>query len=137
MNGTFLLARRHLWHHRWRSAVLIACLTLTILLPIGLRIFAGGFESRLTARAKSTPLVVGAAGSEFDLALHSLYFRAQPSRETTIGQTNRISNGGLAQAIPMFVRFKAENSPIVGTTADYLSFRNLSVAKMDSAQFHF
>jgi len=129
VNGTFLLARRHLWHHRWRSAVLIACLTLTILLPIGLRIFAGGFESRLTARAKSTPLVVGAAGSEFDLALHSLYFRAQPSRETTISQTNRISNGGLAQAIPMFVRFKAENSPIVGTTADYLSFRNLSVAK--------
>ena len=129
MNGTFLLARRHLWHHRWRSAVLVACLTLTILLPIGLRIFAAGFESRLTTRAKSTPLVVGAAGSEFDLALHSLYFRTQPSRDTTISEANRISNSGLAQAIPLFVRFKAEDSPIVGTTADYLSFRNLRVAK--------
>ena len=129
MNGTFRLAHRYLWHHRWRSTVLVACLTLTILLPIGLRIFTIGFEFRLTTRAKSTPLVVGAAGSEFDLALHSLYFRAQPSRETTISETNRISNSGLAQAIPLFVRFKAENSPIVGTTADYLSFRNLRVAK--------
>jgi len=128
VNGTFLLARRHLWHHRWRSAVLVACLTLTLLLPIGLRFFAAGFETRLTARANSTPLIVGAAGSEFDLALHALYFRGQPSRETSISEANRISDGGLAQAIPMLVRFKAEGSPVVGTTEDYLTFRKLSVA---------
>jgi putative ABC transport system permease protein len=128
MSGTFLLARRHLWHHRWRSVVLVACLTLTFLLPIGLRIFTSEFEARLSARAETTPLVVGAAGSEFDLVLHALYFKGQPSRETTISEANRISDGGLAQAIPMLVRFKAEGRPIVGTTADYLSFRKLSIA---------
>lgn len=128
MTGTFLLARRHLWHHRWRSAVLVACLTLTILLPIGLRLFTSGFEARLTARAKATPLIAGAAGSEFDLALHALYFRDQPSRETTIGEANRISEGGLARAIPMLIRFKAKSSPVVGTTADYFRLRNLSIA---------
>ncbi|MGZ0174675.1 MAG: ABC transporter permease [Planctomycetales bacterium] len=129
MNGTFLLARRHLWHHRWRSGVLVACLTLTTLLPVGLRFFLSGFETRLTVRAEATRLVVGAAGSEFDLALHALYFRGQPSRETTMGEVNRISEGGLAQAIPMLVRFKAEGASVVGTTPDYLKYRDLTVAK--------
>jgi putative ABC transport system permease protein len=132
MNGTFLLARRHLWHHRWRSAVLVACLTLTTLLPVGLRIYLSGFETRLTARAEATPLVIGAAGSEFDLALHALYFRSEPSRETTMNEVTRISDSGLAQAIPMLVRFKAEGASVVGTSPAYLKFRNLEVASGSS-----
>jgi putative ABC transport system permease protein len=129
MNGIFLLARRHLWHHRWRSAVLVGCLTLTFLLPIGLQFFSTHLEARLRARANATPLVVGAAGSELDLALHALHFRGQPSRETTMAESNRISEGGLAKSIPMLVRFKAEGWPIVGTTTDYLRFRDLKVSK--------
>lgn len=108
--------------------MLVACLTLTLLLPIGLRFFAAGFEARLTARANSTPLIVGAAGSEFDLALHALYFKGQPSRVTTISEANRISDGGLARAIPLLVRLEAEGSPVVGTTADYFELRNLRIA---------
>lgn len=128
MNGTFLLARRLLWHHRWRSTVLVACLTLTILLPVGLRFFLSGFESRLKSRAKETPLVIGAAGSEFDLALHALYFRGRPSRETTMSEVTRASDDELAQAIPILVRFKAEGAPVVGTTSDYLKNRSLKPA---------
>tara|TARA_R110002072_G_scaffold302710_2_gene487647 strand:- start:170228 stop:171412 length:1185 start_codon:yes stop_codon:yes gene_type:complete len=129
MNGTFLLARRYLWHHRVRSAVLVGCLTLMFLLPIGLQFFSTHLEARLTERASATPLVVGSAGSELELALHALYFRGQPSRETTVAESNRISESDLAKSIPMLVRFKAEGWPIVGTSSDYLRFRNLKVAK--------
>lgn len=129
MSGTFLLARRHVWHHRARSLVLIACLTLTFSLPLGMRYFTRHFETRLTARAKATPLVIGAAGSRFDLALHALYFRGQPPRETTMAEVKRISDSGFATALPLLVRFKAEGSPIVGTTGGYLKFRRLSIAK--------
>jgi putative ABC transport system permease protein len=127
MSGTLLLARRHVWYHRGRSCVLVACLTLTFSLPLGLRLFTEHFETRLTARATASPLVIGAAGSRFDLALHALYFRGQPPRESTMSEAKRISDSGYATAIPLLVRFKAEGSPIVGTTAGYLRFRGLGV----------
>ena len=136
MSGTFLLARRYVWHHRGRSLVLVACLTLTFSLPLGLRFFTRHFETRLTARAKATPLVIGAAGSRFDLALHGLYFRGQPPRERTMAEADRISDSGFAKAIPLLVRFKAEGSPIVGTTAGYLKFRGLRLLKGESWSRH-
>ncbi|NQV24667.1 MAG: ABC transporter permease [Rhodopirellula sp.] len=128
MSGTFVLARRHVWHHRGRSLVLIACLTVTCSLPLGLRYFTRHFETQLTARARTTPLVIGAAGSRFDLALHALYFRGQPPRETTMRELDRITDSGFAEAMPLLVRFKAEGSPIVGTTTAYLKFRQLRIA---------
>ena len=107
MSGTFLLARRHLWHHKGRSAVLIACLTLTFSLPLGMELFTRHVETRLSSRAASTPLIIGAAGSRFDLALHALYFRGQPPRETSMREVQRISDSGYALAVPMLARFKA------------------------------
>lgn len=128
MSGTFLLARRHLRHHKARSAVLIACLTLTFSLPLGMELFSRHVEARLSSRAASTPLIIGAAGSRFDLALHALYFRGQPPRETSMREVQRILDSGFATAIPILARFKAEGFPIVGTTSDYFSFRPLRLA---------
>lgn len=121
MSGVFLLARRHAWHHRGRSFVLIACLTLTCSLPIGMELFSRHVETRLTSRAAATPLIIGAAGSHFDLALHALYFRGQPPRESNMREVDRISESGYATAVPLLVRFKAQGFPIVGTTSEYLS----------------
>ncbi len=128
MSGTFLIARRHVWHHKGRSAVLIACLTLTFSLPLGMELFSRHVETRLSSRAASTPLIIGAAGSRFDLALHALYFRGQPPRETSMREVHRVTDSGVATAIPMLARFKAEGFPIVGTAPDYLSFRSLRLA---------
>ena len=36
---------------------------------------------------------------------------------------------GLAPAIPMYVRFKVRDQPIVGTTLEYFSFRGLELAE--------
>lgn len=127
MSGVFFLARRHAWHHRGRSAVLIACLTLTCSLPLGMEVFSRHVETRLTSRAAATPLIIGAAGSRFDLALHVLYFRGQPPRESTMGEARRISESGFAEAVPLLARFTAQGFPIVGTTKRYLSFRGARV----------
>jgi putative ABC transport system permease protein len=101
---------------------------LTCSLPLGMELFSRHVETRLTARAVATPLIVGAAGSRFDLALHALYFRGQPPRESTMREVQRVSDSGFAKAIPLLARFKAQGFPIVGTTTQYLSFRRVSIA---------
>ena len=128
MNGVWLLARRHVTRHQGRSLLLIACLTVTISLPGATRLLVTQFETRLTERARSTPLVVGAAGSRFDLALHALYFRGQPPRETSFGEVTRIQETGYGETLPLFSRFRAAGAPIVGTTFDYLIHRRSRLA---------
>ena len=123
MKGILLLARRHVMRHRARSLLLIACLTVTVSLPGATRILVSHFELRLADRARSTPLVVGAAGSRFDLALHALYFRGQPPRETSFGEVTRLQETGYGEALPLFARFQTAGAPIVGTTFDYLIHR--------------
>lgn len=128
MKGPWLLARRQVWHYRGRSLILIACLTVTFSLPLGMRLFVAHFRTRLSERAHSTPLVIGAAGSRFDLALHALYFRGQPPREISMAEVQRIDQSGYAKAIPILARFKAEGAPIIGTTGSYLELRQLNLA---------
>ena len=127
MKGILLLALRHVMRHRARSLLLIACLTVTVSLPGVTRILVGHFESRLADRARTTPLVVGAAGSRFDLALHALYFRGQPPRETSFGEVTRLQETGYGEVLPIFARFQAAGAPIVGTTFDYLIHRRLRI----------
>lgn len=129
MLSTLRLAWRFITFHRIRSIVLVACLALTVSLPLSMRILVSQFEQQLTARAKTTPLIVGASGSRFDLALHALYFRGQPPRESAMREVERIRASDYASAIPLFARFQAGGFPLVGTTSDYFAFRHLSLAR--------
>jgi putative ABC transport system permease protein len=45
------------------------------------------------------------------------------------GEVERIDTTGLAQAIPLYVRFRARGYPIVGTTIDYFEFRDLRIER--------
>lgn len=128
MSGVVFLARRHAWHHRGRSLLLILCLSLTCLIPSGMELFCRHIEIRLTSRAAETPLIIGAAGSRFDLVLHALYFRGQPPRESSMREVQRVSDSGFADVIPLLARFKAQGFPIVGTTTSYLRFRQARIA---------
>ena len=88
----------------------------------------GQSSEELTARAEATPLLVGAKGSPLELVLNSLYFDADPPELTTYAEALRISESGLANPIPLYVRFRSRESPIVGTTLDYFEFRGLEFA---------
>jgi putative ABC transport system permease protein len=126
---TLYLAWRYVAYHRVKAAILIASIALIVFLPIGLNVLVGQSADELTRRAEATPLLVGAKGSPLELALNSLYFDAEPPARTTHAEASRVDASGLARPIPLYVRFRAREHPIVGTTLDYFDFRGLRMAE--------
>lgn len=127
MSGVMLLARRYLVFYKVQTLIIVGCITATIYLPVVMHLLVNDFQKQLVSRAESTPLVIGAAGSRFDLALHALYFETQPPRLISMQQAHDVRAGGLAVALPLLVRHRARGYPIVGTTLDYLAFRQLRI----------
>jgi putative ABC transport system permease protein len=122
------LAWRYLAYHRVKTVILVTSIMLIIYLPVGLRVLVKQSATELTARAEATPLLIGVKGSALELALNSLYFESETPELTTYEQAIRVRESGLADAIPLYVRFRSREHPIVGTTIDYLAFRGLRVA---------
>lgn len=129
MNETIYLAWRYVAYHRVKVAILIASITLIVFLPIGLNVLVGQSAEELTARAEATPLLVGAKGSPLELALNSLYFDTELTARSTYAEVTRVAESDLARAIPLYVRFRSRDQPIVGTTLEYFDFRGLEVAE--------
>ena len=134
MIGVGLLAWRYIAYYRVRTFILIAALTLTFFLPLATRWTIKRFEGRAMERASSTPLVVGAKGSRFGLAMNALYFRGESPELLPQAQLSRIEETKLAKTIPLFVRFRARGFAIVGTTNDYLQYRGLLVERGENLQ---
>ena len=128
MKDTLYLAWRYLAHHRIKTAILVGSLTLITFLPVGLNVIVGQSARELTARAEATPLLIGAKGSPLELSLNSLYFESDTPALTTYSEAVRIEETGLATPIPLYVRFRSREFPIVGTTLEYFGFRGLTVA---------
>ena len=128
MKDALYLAWRYLAYHKVKTAILVTSITLIVFLPVGLRVLVSQSEEQLTARAAATPLLVGAKGSPLELALNSLYFEGDVPETMRYQEVTRIDTTGLALAIPLYVRFRAQNYPIVGTTLEYFAFRGLSIA---------
>ena len=133
MRNALFLAWKSLWWHRGRSLIIMVSLTITIWLPITVRLVMNQFRTEVSARAQSTPLVIGAAGSRIDLALHALYFQSNPPTTTTMAEVNRVTDSSLGVAIPMHIRYRTQSrpdidgAPIVGTSPEYFEFRRLSI----------
>lgn len=123
------MAWRYVLYHRGKTIVLVLCITLVAALPLSLRILVDRSEEQLLARAAGSPLVVGARGSALDLVLNALYFGDQRPEEVTQAVAQRVEATGLAQAIPVYNRFRARGVPIVGTTLDYFDLRDLEIAQ--------
>jgi putative ABC transport system permease protein len=123
MNGPFRLAIQYIAYNKLKTVVLVACLLLTALLPITIKLLLNQFNQKILARADSTPVVIGAQGSSLDLALHSLYFQtANPPEMIAMQELQRLRETGLAQAIPIHAKFTARGFSVVGTSIDYFSF---------------
>ena len=129
MKDSLYLAWRYLVYHRIKTAILITSITLIVFLPVGLRVLVRQSADQLTTRAQATPLIVGAKGSPLELVLNSLYFESDVPALMKYSEVARIDMTRLAQAIPLYVRFRARGHPIVGTTIDYFEFRGLEVVQ--------
>jgi putative ABC transport system permease protein len=128
MMNTLYLAWRYLAFNRWKTTILVLSVTLIAFLPVGLNVLVEESATQLTARAGSTPLVVGAKGSRLELTLNSLYFDGAIPAPLAFSAAAKLRATGLAQSIPLNVRFHVRSQPVVGTTLDYFRFRGLSVA---------
>ncbi len=128
MKGPLYLAWRYLAYHRLKTAILIVSITLIVFLPMGLDVLVDQSADELAARAAATPLLVGAPGSPLELTLSSLYFESDTPETLAYGQVARLTETGLAQAIPLYVRFRARGHPIVGTVLEYFELRQLRFA---------
>ncbi len=128
MRDVLYLAWRYLVYHRLKTAILVTSIMLIIYLPIGLNVVVKQSAEHLTARAAATPLLVGAKGSPLELALNSLYFSSEHPELIDYSEATLVQDSGLADAIPLYVRFRSRTHPIVGTSLDYFSFHGLNFA---------
>ncbi|MHC4450281.1 MAG: ABC transporter permease [Planctomycetota bacterium] len=127
MKHTLYLVRRYLQANPGKSAVLVGSLCLLLYLPAGLQVLVDRTAVQLRARADSTPLLLGAKGSSLDLALRALYFEGEVPASLEYRQVTRVRDSGLADPIPLHVRFRVGEHPVVGTTLDYFRFRGLRI----------
>jgi putative ABC transport system permease protein len=132
MQHDFYLAWRYLCHHRVRTIILVACLSLLATLPLALHVMLDAGETQMTARAESTPLLVGSKGSALDLTLNALYFNAANQSHITMAESDRVGQTGWADPLPIYVRFRVRGHPLVGVTLDYFDFRRLTIAQGNS-----
>ncbi len=128
MTGALFLGWRYLAHHRFKSSILIASITLMLFLPAATRLLVEDSATALTSRADQTPLVLGARGSELELVLNTLYFHAESPAEIEYGALVDAQSMGFANFIPIHSKFQAQGAPIVGTSLDYFEFRALKIA---------
>jgi len=129
MMDSLYIAWRYLAFSKLRSAILVASITLIAVLPMTLQLILEEAEQQLVARAALTPLLIGAKGSALDLVMNSLYFSDEFPETIPMAAADTVMDTGLADAIPLYVRFRARGFPIVGTTLDYLDFRKLQLAE--------
>ena len=98
MSGALFLGWRYLAHHRFKSGILIASITLMLFLPAATRLLVEDSATALTARASQTPLVLGARGSELELVLNTLYFHVESPAEIENRAFSEVQATGFAEA---------------------------------------
>ena len=128
MRDVLYLAWRYLVFHRLKTGILVTSIMLIVYLPTALNAVIEQSAEHLTARAGQTPLLVGAKGSPLELALNSLYFSTDHPELIGYAEAISVMDSGLANAIPLYVRFRSRSHPIVGTSLDYFGFRDLNFA---------
>ena len=127
MTSVLYLAWRYLLFHRWKTAVLVGAIALALYIPGGLWVLARQGEHHLSDRAGKTPLLVGSRGSALELTLNGLYFRSKAVAPMKYAEVGKIADSGLGTPIPLYIRFRSREDPIVATSLDYFRFRGLRV----------
>ncbi|MCH7549695.1 MAG: hypothetical protein IH969_09220, partial [Candidatus Krumholzibacteriota bacterium] len=74
------------------------------------------------------PLIIGSKGSPLELTLNTLYFESDVPAPMRYREVERILTSGLARAIPLYTRFRAQKHPIIGTTVEYFEYRRARIA---------
>jgi putative ABC transport system permease protein len=128
VKDSLYLAWRYLTHQPAKTTLLVLALTTFLGLPMVMRAMSSVIQRSLLARAEATPLLLGKKGSSLDLVIESLYFQPKGVEALTAADVTEVDATGLAQAIPLRTGLMSRTFPLVGTTLDYFSFRDLSLS---------
>jgi putative ABC transport system permease protein len=126
MIGPLKLAWKYILFHKVKSLILIACIVLTSILPVAIKMLVWQFNQKIVARAESTPAVIGAKGSDLDLTLSTLYFKTGSVDTIPYAEVANVRQDNMALAIPIHSMFTAQKHPLVGTSLEYFDFRGLT-----------
>lgn len=129
LGGSLHLAWCYVLRHRAQTLLLAGALGVVLALPLGLRVVLNATGAVMRARAEATPQVIGGKGSALDLMLSALYFKRQPLPPLTMRTFAEVKAAGQGTAIPLYLRFHARQTPIVGTQLGYFGFRDLKLAE--------
>ncbi|MFW5653464.1 MAG: ABC transporter permease [Planctomycetota bacterium] len=129
MGGVWLLSLRHALHHRVQTGILMFCIAISLYLPVTSHLLMSTYSDDLTARADSTPLIMGARGNRFDLTLGVLYFRQSSIDPIPLRVFEDLREERPGVVIPMNTEYTARGYPIVGTSFDYFEVRQLTPAE--------
>lgn len=130
--GVVRIVLLHAWHHRVRTLLLAIAVAIALALPIASRLIVDRFETGLRQRAETVPLLVGAAGSRFDLVFTSLHFRRSELGTVPMSLVDELlseQTDGRTRAIPLHARFTARGEPVVAVGFEYFGERGLGVAE--------
>lgn len=127
--GAIGLAWCYVSRHRAQSFLLAGALGVVAALPVMVKVMVSAAQEQLRARAVATPLVVGLPGSATDLMLTAMHFRSGGDKAIPLHLVDEVRDSGLAEVIPLHVRFHSQEAPIVGTELEYFEFRGLKVAQ--------
>ncbi|MEM9016108.1 MAG: hypothetical protein AAGC68_03780, partial [Verrucomicrobiota bacterium] len=128
-SSSLYLGFRHLRRNKTKTGLLVSALTLVWLLPGAISVLVHEAESHLRERAIETPLVLGHAGSALELTFNAIYFTKPGITTLAYGEMESVFETGFAEAIPLYVRFRAGESRVVGTSLDYFRFRNFEFSE--------
>lgn len=126
--GLLHLALCSLRRHRTRTSLLVAAVGLAMGLPLVSNAALTAYRQAVTARARSTPLLVGSWGGQTDLLLNALYLRPGQGETFPQGALDRACRGLEARAIRLHLKHRAGGYPLVGTDLDYFALRRLTLA---------
>ncbi len=128
MKHMLFMAWQHLRFYKFRSAILVMGLTLTIALPIASHLIISKYGASLRSRANATPYILGARGNRFDLVLKSLYFGDADLDAIYLEDVNQLERSKWGTAIPLHLGHTAKDIPVVGVPVAYFEFRQLAAS---------
>ena len=136
--GCLLLVWRYIRSHPLKAGLITGALAVVFLLPLILYTVVRDFEQTLTARSRSTQLVLGPRAGKLELTLAALHFEQPdlpniPQRvldelsDSVRGNLYPIHNRHRVVPWPLREGGEAESFPLVGCDYGYFSYRHLSM----------
>lgn len=130
MDSILYLAYRYVVYHRFKSIILVLCVTFAIFLPISGKAVLDNLQAELRSRAQQTPYVIGAKGSQFDLALHALYLDVDPPATFGYNHFRMVRENRPGTLVPLYRTHTVQgDKPVVGTDLYYFEYRQLELAE--------